>query len=691
MKTLSFIASMLLAVFTHAATNQMSIPNHTILSGDTLLLPVSLNNESKISAFQCDLFLPTGITLALNEEEDLDVSLNPARVTSSHSITARTQSDGSIRLAAYSTQSKLFKGNEGELFYLNLITDAEVEGEMTIALKNIICSTAAAEEIPVEDTEALITMAKYIPKNDFILADTALLGGTSILFPVVMNNESELSAFQCDLYLPEGITLELNEDEDFDITLNHERATSSHTVSARVQEDGSIRVAAYSSQSKKFNGNEGVLFFLHLNANKKHFGTQQLEIKNIICSTVDAKTVTINDADCQLTVLRPVEALTLGQTTKEVIKGESFTLIATATPEEADNKTVVWKSSDETVATVVDGVVTTHKVGEAAITATTTDGTNLTATCTVTVKPVLVASLTLDQTTKEVIKGESFTLIATATPEEADNKTVVWNSSDETVATVVDGVVSTLKVGEATITVTTTDGTNLTATCTVTVKPVLVASLTLDQTTKEVIKGESFTLAVTATPEEADNKTVVWNSSDETVATVVDGVVTTLKVGETVITASTTDGTNLTATCTVTVKPVLLTHITLNLNEAILEVGETVQLTATVGPDEADNKEIVWTSSDASIVTVDNTGLVTYVKEGTATITATAADGSGITATCTVTTKPDGINTAVTDNVASTIYYSVVGEASLTPHKGINIIKRTYTNGRVEISKRIIK
>ena len=222
-------------------------------------------------------------------------------------------------------------------------------------------------------------------------------------------------------------------------------------------------------------------------------------------------------------------------------------------------------------------------------------------------------------------------------------------------------------------------------------KPVLVASLILDQTTKEVIKGESFTLAVTATPEEADNKTVVWNSSDETVATVVDGVVTTLKVGEATITATTTDGTNLTATCTVTVKPVLLTHITLNLNEAILEVGETVQLTATVGPDEADNKEIVWTSSDASIVTVDNTGLVTYVKEGTATITATAADGSGITATCTVTTKPDGINTAVTDNVASTIYYSVVGEASLTPHKGINIIKRTYTNGRVEISKRIIK
>ena len=201
-----------------------------------------------------------------------------------------------------------------------------------------------------------------------------------------------------------------------------------------------------------------------------------------------------------------------------------------------------------------------------------------------------VEALTLGQTTKEVIKGESFTLAVTATPEEADNKTVVWNSSDETVATVVDGVVTTLKVGEATITASTTDGTNLTATCTVTVKPVLVASLTLDQTTKEVIKGESFTLIATTTPEEADNKTVVWSSSDETVATVVDGVVTTHKVGDAVITATTTDGTNLTATCTVTVKPVLLTHITLNLNDAILEVGETIQLTATVGPDEADNK-----------------------------------------------------------------------------------------------------
>ena len=162
-------------------------------------------------------------------------------------------------------------------------------------------------------------------------------------------------------------------------------------------------------------------------------------------------------------------------------------------------------------------------------------------------------------------------------------------------------------------------------------------------------------------------------------------------MGEAIITATTTDGTNLTATCTVTVKPVLLTSITLNIIELTLEVGETALLTATVAPEEADNKSVVWSSSNETVVTVDQTGLVTYVKEGTATITATAADGSGITATCAVVAKPDGITTITSDNIANITYYSIVGEALDTPHKGLNIIKRAYKDGRVEVSKRIIK
>ncbi|MBQ4622261.1 MAG: Ig-like domain-containing protein [Bacteroidaceae bacterium] len=662
-----------------------------VLSGDTLLLPVVLDNESEISAFQCDVFLPQGITVALNEEEDLDVTLNSERATSSHSITARPQDDGCIRLAAYSSQSKKFKGNSGELFYLNLVTDADVEGEMSITLKNIICSTADAEEIAVPDVEALITMAKYIPKNDFILNDTSFLGGTSILLPVGLDNESEISAFQCDIYLPEGITLLLDEEEEFDITLNGERTTSSHSPSARLQDNGSIRLAVYSSQSKKFKGNTGELFYLHLHADKEHFGAQQICIQNIICSTADAKTIIVNDVKNTLTILRPVETLTLDQQTAKVVRNETLTLNATVAPEDADNKEITWTSSDETVATVKDGVVTALKVGEAIITATTTDGTNLTATCTVTVKPIVVSALTLDQQTAEVVRNETLTLTATVTPQDADNKEIVWTSSDETIATVKDGVVTALKVGEAIITATTTDGTNLTATCTVTVKPIVVSSLTLDQQTAEVVRNETLTLTATVTPEDADNKEITWTSSDETIATVKDGVVTALKVGEAIITATTTDGTNLTATCTVTVKPVLLTSITLNTIELTLEVGETALLTATVAPEEADNKSVVWSSSDETVVTVDQTGLVTYVKEGTATITATAADGSGITATCAVVAKPDGIATITSDNIANITYYSIVGEASDTPHKGLNIIKRAYKDGRVEVSKRIIK
>ena len=163
---------------------------------------------------------------------------------------------------------------------------------------------------------------------------------------------------------------------------------------------------------------------------------------------------------------------------------------------------------------------------------------------------VAVTGITLDKATAEVTEGESLTLVATVAPDNATDKTVVWSSSDETVATVKDGVVTTLKAGEATITA---KAGEQTATCVVTVKAKVIAvtGITLDKATAEVTEGESLTLVATVAPDNATDKTVVWSSSDETVATVKDGVVTTLKAGEATITAKAGEQT---ATCVVTVK-----------------------------------------------------------------------------------------------------------------------------------------
>ena len=570
-KLLTNIFAILMVLGANAASDKLSVGNYSVTSGEALLFPVSLENETAFSAFQCDVYLPEGISLPLNEEGDLDVTLNPERATSSHTISANAQSDGAIRIASYSSSNKLFKGNNGYLFYLNLNTDADVEGEKKIVVKNIRFSTADEKEFLLNDASGMVELTKYVPKNDFVLADAEMKGNETLLYPVSLTNESELAAFQCDIYLPEGLTLPLNEEGDLDVRLNMERATSAHSVTARVQADGGIRVAAYANPTKPFKGHEGVLFYLNLQADKDDIGTKTIEIKNIICSTVDASTVLVSDVKATMNVLKAtvwVSSITLDKQVAEVVRGETVTLIATVLPTDADNKEVIWSSSDETVATVQGGVVTTLKVGETVITATTTDGTDLSASCTVTVKPILVSSVTLDKQTAEVLRGETVTLIATVLPADADNTTLVWTSSDETVATVQNGVVTTLKAGETVITATTTDGTDLSASCTVTVKPILVSSLTLDKQTAEVLRGEKVTLSATVSPADADNTTLVWTSSDETVATVQDGVVTTLKVGEAVITATTTDGTELSTSCTVTVKPILVSFIALDKQTA---------------------------------------------------------------------------------------------------------------------------
>ncbi len=252
---------------------------------------------------------------------------------------------------------------------------------------------------------------------------------------------------------------------------------------------------------------------------------------------------------------------------------------------------------------------------------------------------VAVTGVTLDKTSVSLLVGDSQTLTATVAPKDAANKKVSWKSDKPEIATVdADGKVTAVAAGEATITVTTEDG-GKTATCKVTVKAATVAvtGVTLNKATLSLIAGASETLTATVAPADATNKNVAWTSSDATVATVdANGKVTGVKAGEAIITVTTEDG-GKTATCRVTVsdREIKVTEIT--LAALAIYVGESKAITATVKPDDATNKALTWKSSDETVATVDATGKVTGKKIGTATITATARDGSGVSGSCTVT------------------------------------------------------
>ena len=165
-----------------------------------------------------------------------------------------------------------------------------------------------------------------------------------------------------------------------------------------------------------------------------------------------------------------------------------------------------------------------------------------------------------------------------------------------------------------------------------------VDRVALSPSTLNLKEDETGTLTATVEPSNATNKNVTWESSNTSVATVdASGLVTAVSAGTATITVTTEDG-DKTATCevTVTAATVSVTGVTLNKTSTSLYVGDTETLTATVAPANATNKAVTWTSSNPSVAKVEN-GVVTALARGTAVITATAADGSGASASCTVT------------------------------------------------------
>ena len=390
-----------------------------------------------------------------------------------------------------------------------------------------------------------------------------------------------------------------------------------------------------------------------------------------------------------ITELPPIlsNSITLDKYNADMKVGETITLNATILPENVTNKTVEWTSSDETIVVVDEnGMITAIEVGEATITATTTDGTNLSASCKVIVQPTLATSITLNETEIKLEATETATLVAIVLPELTTDKSVAWSSLDETVAVVDEnGMVTAISVGETTITVTTVDGTNLSASCKVNVIQ-LAESIILDKTKIILEATETATLVATVLPELTTDKFVKWSSSDEMVAIVDEkGVVTAISLGEATIIATTTDGSNLSAICQVAVVPTLAVYIELDQTEASIEEKSELQLTATILPEHATNKEVAWSSSDKWVATVDNTGLVTIYAAGEVIITATTTDGTNLSSTCRINVYSgiDGVN-------GDDVIVATVGDNIVVKNAPLGSVVNVYASNGALVATEVV-
>lgn len=177
---------------------------------------------------------------------------------------------------------------------------------------------------------------------------------------------------------------------------------------------------------------------------------------------------------------------------------------------------------------------------------------------------------------------------------------------------------------------------------------VKVSNVVLNKTSLVLTVGESEILTATVLPDNVEDKNVLWSSSSESVASVdANGKVIAITKGTAIITA--TAG-NKKATCEVTINPILVSSVIINKNDLTLNVGDSEILVATVLPEDAEDKNVTWSSSTTSIATVDANGKVTAIAKGTAVITATAGNKK---ATCDVTaTEKDVYVVGIVDDRA---------------------------------------
>ena len=362
-------------------------------------------------------------------------------------------------------------------------------------------------------------------------------------------------------------------------------------------------------------------------------------------------------AECTVTVSKAEEVKVSIEGESTVKMGSTITLTDKVEPEGTAIKSTKWQSGNPRIFTVNKGTITPVSIGTAKVmvTVTTLDNKIYTAEKEITVqkseKPVTEITVTSQNSDNKVKLGETLKLTATVKPDDATKKDVTWKSENPNVATVSQGVVTPKSVGTTKITATATDGSGKSGEIQITVEAAENKVTNILVSGNSTVKlGETLELTATVTPDDATKKDVTWKSENPNVATVSQGVVTPKSVGTTKITATATDGSGVSGSISITVEPStkLVENITINGGNTV-KLGETLELTATVTPDDATKQDVKWSSSNSKIATVSK-GVVTPVSTGTVTITAAATDGGTASGTKTITVTSAGVESVTITN-----------------------------------------
>ena len=374
-----------------------------------------------------------------------------------------------------------------------------------------------------------------------------------------------------------------------------------------------------------------------------------------------------------------VNGITLSPQTQNIVSGTSVQLTAVITPSDASNTTVFWSSSNSSVAAVnSDGLVTGLSAGISTITVTAEDGgLKATSSITVTAATVNVAGISLSSNSETLRVGETIQLGTTIIPSDATDCSVSWSSSNVAVATVNNGLVTAVNIGTATVTVTTNDG-DYSDTALINVEKTPVTSVNLNTSSETLHVNDTVQLTATVIPSDATDASVSWSSDNTSAATVnSNGFVTAKGIGSATITVTTNDQ-NKKASIIITVEAIPVTGISLSHDNATLEVDKTLKLTATVLPSDATDQSVTWSTSNSSVASVTDNGLVTANAAGSAIITA-KADGGNYSASATITIPSEPVLT--TKDIRLSFGFD---ETNATSFNNIYVIWLEGSNGHIQ-------
>lgn len=282
--------------FTFSANNINGFQNTTVK------VPVYLSNASSVSAFECEIELPEGLDFCKTTNGVIDASLS-GRETATHTLQSSVLADKRVKFVSYSSQSKAFTGNNGELFSVNLQLSG-IPGEYYVTLKNISVASENGSEYECADVKVKVSIQEPVNTANIISTEDIMAKAKStILIPISLTNDVDVYGVQCDIYLSsDKMTITKDPKGRYVFTQNTDRVNG-QTASSKLQSDGAVRymLVDYTAENP-FNGNDGVLFNISVDIPEGLEGEYSVNIRNITLAT-DEKKILCPDINSKVTVI----------------------------------------------------------------------------------------------------------------------------------------------------------------------------------------------------------------------------------------------------------------------------------------------------------------------------------------------------------------------------------------------------